>query len=190
MRIGRRRSGGPILPIGMKAKGLVGNPPPRTIIISRGRFWSGTSTVLILGFDIYFDLPGVALGRGEAMRRREFIAFVGSTAAAWPLRRACATAGVRVSYGGRHFGVPRLIRSTPGFASSYAIDEAMITMKTILVPTEDGNAMRSALETALILARQCDSYIEGFALRWEIAEFTEADHREIARIEVASTNDL
>ena len=57
-------------------------------------------------------------------------------------------------------------------------------MKTILVPTEDGNAMRSALETALILARQCDSYIEGFALRWEIAEFTEADHREIARIEV------
>jgi len=80
--------------------------------------------------------------------------------------------------------VPRLIRSTPGFASSYAIDEAMITMKTILVPTEDGDAMRSALETALILARQCDSYIEGFALRWEIAEFTEADHREIARIEV------
>src|SRR6516225_8426161 len=63
----KRRSGGPILPIGMKAKGLVGNPPPRTIIISRGRFWSGTSTVLILGFDIYFDLPGVALGRGEAI---------------------------------------------------------------------------------------------------------------------------
>jgi hypothetical protein len=25
------RSGGPILPIGMKAKGLVGNPPPRTV---------------------------------------------------------------------------------------------------------------------------------------------------------------
>ena len=60
----------------------------------------------------------------------------------------------------------------------------MITMKTILVPTEDGNAMRSALETALILARQCDSYIEGFALRWEIPEFTEADHRQIARMEV------
>ena len=85
--------------------------------------------------------------------------------------------------------MPRLIRSTPGFASSYAIDEAMITMKTILVPTEDGNAMRSALETALILARQCDSYIEGFALRWEIAEFTEADHREIARIEGAVPSD-
>ena len=57
-------------------------------------------------------------------------------------------------------------------------------MKTILVPTEDGNAISSALETALILARRCDSYIEGFALRWEIPEFTEADHRQIARMEV------
>ena len=57
-------------------------------------------------------------------------------------------------------------------------------MKTILVPTRDDAAMSSALETALILARRCDSYIEGFALRWEIAEFTEADHREIARLEV------
>jgi hypothetical protein len=57
-------------------------------------------------------------------------------------------------------------------------------MKTILVPTEDNNAMGSALETALILARRCDSYIEGFALRFEIAEFTEADQREIATIEV------
>jgi nucleotide-binding universal stress UspA family protein len=62
--------------------------------------------------------------------------------------------------------------------------EAAITMKTILVPTKDDKAMGSALKTALILARRCDSYIEGFALRWEIAEFTEADHREIARMEV------
>jgi len=57
-------------------------------------------------------------------------------------------------------------------------------MKTILVPTEDDAAMSSVLETALILARRCDSYIEGFSLRWEIAEFTETDHRETARIEV------
>jgi len=35
-------------------------------------------------------------------------------------------------------------------ARSYAIDEAAITMKTILVPTDDNNAMGSALETALI----------------------------------------
>jgi nucleotide-binding universal stress UspA family protein len=66
-------------------------------------------------------------------------------------------------------------------------------MKTILVPTEDDDAMSSALETALILARRCDSYIEGFALRWKIAEFVSADmmgavvvgadHREITRME-------
>jgi nucleotide-binding universal stress UspA family protein len=66
-------------------------------------------------------------------------------------------------------------------------------MKTILVPTEDDDAMSSALETALILARRCDSYIEGFALRWKFAEFVsadmmggivvKADHREITRIE-------
>ena len=53
--------------------------------------------------------------------------------------------------------------------------------------------MSSALETALILARRCDSYIEGFALRWKIAEFVsadmmgavvvQADHREITRME-------
>jgi nucleotide-binding universal stress UspA family protein len=66
-------------------------------------------------------------------------------------------------------------------------------MKTILVPTEDDGAMRSALETALILARRCDSYIEGFALRWKIADFVsigmmggvtvQADRREIIRME-------
>jgi nucleotide-binding universal stress UspA family protein len=66
-------------------------------------------------------------------------------------------------------------------------------MKTILVPTEDDDAMSSALESALILARRCDSYIEGFALRWKFAEFVsadmmggivvKADHREITRME-------
>lgn len=48
-------------------------------------------------------------------------------------------------------------------------------MKTILVPTESHDAMKSALETALILARRCDSYIEGFALPWRVSEFIAAD---------------
>jgi hypothetical protein len=48
-------------------------------------------------------------------------------------------------------------------------------MKTILVPTENHDVMRSALEAALLLARRCDSYIEGFALRWAINEFMVGD---------------
>ena len=48
-------------------------------------------------------------------------------------------------------------------------------MKTILVPTEGHDAMRAALETALLLARRCNSYIEGFALRWQINEFAGVD---------------
>ncbi len=34
-----------------------------------------------------------------------------------------------------------------------------MSMKTILVPTGNHDAMRSTLETALLLARRCDSYI-------------------------------
>jgi nucleotide-binding universal stress UspA family protein len=50
-----------------------------------------------------------------------------------------------------------------------------MSMKTILVPTENHDAVRSALETALLLARRCDSYIEGFALRWSINQFVGSD---------------
>lgn len=53
--------------------------------------------------------------------------------------------------------------------------ETPITMKTILVPMEDDAAMQSALETALLLARRYDSYMEGFALRWQIAGVAEVD---------------
>jgi len=50
-----------------------------------------------------------------------------------------------------------------------------MSMKTILVPIEHRDTMRSALETALLLARRCDSYIEGFALRFGISEFVALD---------------
>ena len=48
-------------------------------------------------------------------------------------------------------------------------------MKAILVPTNNHDAMQSALETALLLARRHDSYIEGFALRLAITELIGAD---------------
>jgi len=41
-------------------------------------------------------------------------------------------------------------------------------MKTILVPMENSEATQSALETALLLGRRNNAYIEGFALRWPI----------------------
>src|SRR5215470_9963979 len=50
-----------------------------------------------------------------------------------------------------------------------------MAMKTILVPTENHAAMRSALETALLLAKRCNSYIEGFALQFGINEFSAID---------------
>ena len=40
-----------------------------------------------------------------------------------------------------------------------------MALKTILVPTEQHDLMNSILETAVLLARKFDSYIEGFALR-------------------------
>ena len=50
-----------------------------------------------------------------------------------------------------------------------------MSMKTILVPTENHDRMQSALETALLLARRYDSYIEGFALRWALNAFIGGD---------------
>ena len=38
-------------------------------------------------------------------------------------------------------------------------------MKTILIPTEDHDAMPAVLEAARLVARQFDSYMEGFAVR-------------------------
>jgi nucleotide-binding universal stress UspA family protein len=48
-------------------------------------------------------------------------------------------------------------------------------MKTILVPTEQNDVMDSALQTALLLARKFDSYVEGFALRFAITDAVAMD---------------
>jgi nucleotide-binding universal stress UspA family protein len=45
--------------------------------------------------------------------------------------------------------------------------EIAMGFKTILVPIEQHDLMNATLETALLLARKFDSYIEGFALRVE-----------------------
>src|SRR5450631_2307720 len=44
-------------------------------------------------------------------------------------------------------------------------------MKTILIPTEDHDAMPAVLEAARLVARQFDSYIEGFAVRPSLATY-------------------
>jgi nucleotide-binding universal stress UspA family protein len=51
----------------------------------------------------------------------------------------------------------------------------MMSMKTILVPTESHDDMRPALTTALQLARRGEGYIEGFALRWDVSELVAVD---------------
>jgi len=48
-------------------------------------------------------------------------------------------------------------------------------MKTILVPTEQGSAMTSALNTALLLAGKFGSCIEGFPLRPAVADMVAMD---------------
>ena len=44
-----------------------------------------------------------------------------------------------------------------------------MSFKTILVPVEQHDLMNATLETALVLARKFDAYIEGFALRPVVA---------------------
>ena len=50
-----------------------------------------------------------------------------------------------------------------------------MSMKAILVPMEPHDGMKAALETALLLAQRCGSYIEGFPLRFGISEFVAVD---------------
>jgi len=48
-------------------------------------------------------------------------------------------------------------------------------MKTILVPIEQNDTLNSLLETTLLLARRFGSYIEGFALRFSLAQMVATD---------------
>src|SRR5271166_1776650 len=48
-------------------------------------------------------------------------------------------------------------------------------MKSILIPVEDHTSMDAVMETALLLARAFDSYMEGVAVGPDIAEFVAAD---------------
>ena len=50
-----------------------------------------------------------------------------------------------------------------------------MSMKTILIPAEQHDGMSSVLQTALLLARRFDSYIEGFAVRPGMSEFVTVD---------------
>src|SRR5687767_6227895 len=50
-----------------------------------------------------------------------------------------------------------------------------MSMKSVLVPMEPHEGMTSVLETALLLARKCESYIEGFPLRFGISESVAVD---------------
>jgi nucleotide-binding universal stress UspA family protein len=50
-----------------------------------------------------------------------------------------------------------------------------MSMKTILVPMESHEGMKSVLETTLLLAKRCVSYVEGFPLRFGISEFVAVD---------------
>ena len=48
-------------------------------------------------------------------------------------------------------------------------------MKTILIPTEDHDAMPAVLEAAQLVARVFDSYMEGFAVRPSLASYVAVD---------------
>src|SRR5215472_9735146 len=50
-----------------------------------------------------------------------------------------------------------------------------LTMKTILVPTQNVQAMESTLETAVLLAQRTGAYIEGVPLWFGVPEFVVAE---------------
>ncbi|MCC6946925.1 MAG: universal stress protein [Bradyrhizobiaceae bacterium] len=62
-------------------------------------------------------------------------------------------------------------------------------MKTILIPATRGETTRPALETALLLARRFDSYMEGFALRWSFSAFAGIEAAGVVPVEAFQRED-
>jgi nucleotide-binding universal stress UspA family protein len=60
-------------------------------------------------------------------------------------------------------------------------------MKTILIPTEDHDAMPAVLEAARLLGERFDSYMEGFAVHPAPADFVAVDP--VSSLTIASTHD-
>ncbi|MBV9969126.1 MAG: universal stress protein [Xanthobacteraceae bacterium] len=60
-------------------------------------------------------------------------------------------------------------------------------MKTILIPTEDHDAMPAVLEAARLVAERFDSYMEGFAVHPAPADFVAVDP--VSSLTIASTHD-
>src|SRR5438874_8758468 len=57
---------------------------------------------------------------------------------------------------------------------SFICNEGELTMKTILVPTQNIPAMKSTLETAVLLAQHTGAYVEGVPLWYGVHEFVVA----------------
>jgi nucleotide-binding universal stress UspA family protein len=60
-------------------------------------------------------------------------------------------------------------------------------MKTILIPTEDHDAMPAVLEAARLIGQRFDSYMEGFAVHPAPADFVAVDP--VSSLTIASTHD-
>src|SRR5258706_10982924 len=66
---------------------------------------------------------------------------------------------------------------------SFISNEGELTMKTILVPTQNIPAMKSTLETAVLLAQRTGAYVEGVPLWYGVPEFVVAEQASTFSIE-------
>src|SRR5260370_20820766 len=69
-----------------------------------------------------------------------------------------------------------------GLGLSFICNEGELTMKTILVPTQNIPAMKSTLETAVLLAQRTGAYVEGGPLRYGVPGVVVAEQSRIFSI--------